>query len=203
MSPAQTRRQLLNVALSRAIGAELGACSWTELEVAASTTDHPLTATWPESQRERLRAILQLCGLYVRAQPLPSLFVRASDVVRHFEGRCRSLSERAVWLLALDDHHAFLAEALLVYGGSTMIVPPLRSLLRQALQKAAPRLYVVDYRPLEFVEVDPRTLEAFQNLVALGSVLDLVVEDWLVLGPNGVESVRQHGEAADTATVAA
>jgi hypothetical protein len=191
MTPSRARRAALNTVLGRSVGRGLGTCSWRELEDAATREDHPFTRWWTPGERARLAAALALCRLYYPAQPVPSVVDGVPDVVRHFTRRCRELADRVVWLLTLDGDGHLKDEVLVVYGGSLDAVPALRTVLRQALRQGAERLYVVDYRPLEFVTADAPTLAALATLQEVGRAVGLVVEDWVLLGPNGALSVAE------------
>lgn len=163
-----------------------------ELLRACDVPDHRLMAEVNTVQRERLKAVLQLCHVYYREQPeSPEVIAGIGDVVRLIQPRLAHLSDRVIWLLCLDASGALIHEVMVQIGGDAMSPPVLRTVLRHALFKGAACVWIADFRPVEVVAVPPETREAFGALVQVGAAVGVEFCDWVIFGSSAVRSVRE------------
>jgi DNA repair protein RadC len=166
--------------------------SYQELLDACDQPEHLLMADMAPVQRERLKAVLRMARLWYRAQDWsPTVVTGVGDVVRTIQPRLATLTDRVVWLLALDASGALAHEVLVQLGGDPLKPPVLRSLLRHALFKGAVSCWIADYRPVEHLEVRPADAEALSALVHIGGAIGIAFCDWVLFSPNAVRSVRE------------
>ncbi|MFZ5479087.1 MAG: JAB domain-containing protein [Myxococcota bacterium] len=166
--------------------------SWGELLAACVDPKHERVRDWPEWEVQRLRALVRLMQLYYPSRWYePAHVAEVGDVVARFAERCRVLTERTMWLVVLDGSGCVTEEVLVLLGGPTSALPPLRKLLRLAILKDAEAVYVVDFRPLDALAVDVGVEHALASLRQLGELAGVVVHDWVFIGPAGVVAVER------------
>lgn len=169
---------------------QIANASWSELLAACIDPKHELVRKWPEWEWRRLRALVRLMQLYYPSRWYePAHVADVGDVVARFTARCRPLTERTMWLVALDEGGHLKNEVLILMGGGTRAIPPIKRLLRLAILKEAESVYIVDFRPQDVLAVDPGLERALANLRTLGEVAGVVVQDWVLIGPNGAVGV--------------
>ncbi|MDP2314891.1 MAG: JAB domain-containing protein [Pseudomonadota bacterium] len=173
-------------------GQELAKVPWREFADASRDQEHPLVRTWNDHDRAKLFALVRLCECYYPYQHHePEKLLCVGDVVHRFSPRVRGLRLRTIWLTCLDATDCVIDEALLQIGASPVAVPPLRTFLRQAIIKEAVSVYVVDFRPVDELIPYRSTVKALADLTTLGLAAQILVKDWVLIGPNGACSVRE------------
>ncbi|MFZ5478314.1 MAG: JAB domain-containing protein [Myxococcota bacterium] len=170
--------------------------SWGELLAACVDPKHERVRDWPEWEVQRLRALVRLMQLYYPSRWYePAHVAEVGDVVARFTARCEALTERTMWLVVLDGSGCVKDEVLVLMGGSTTALPPLKKLLRLAILKDAEAVYVVDFRPLDVLTVDAGLEHALASLRQLGELAGVVVHDWVLVGPAGVVALERDARA--------
>lgn len=179
---------------------QLSRAGYRELLEACDQLNHALMADMAPPQRERLKAILDLCRLYYPEQDgSPEVIAGIGDVVRLIQPRVAHLYDRVVWLLCLDASGALTHEVLVQVGGDAQKPPVLRTILRHALFKGAVSAWIADFRPVEQLAVPPDTSEAFAALVTIGAAIGIEFCDWVIFGSFALRSVRDVAPVETTA----
>lgn len=169
---------------------QLAKASYQELLAACDNPHDPLMRDFAAPQIERVKAIFRLCRLYYPEQVQePRMIVTTGDLVRLIGPRIANLTDRVIWLLALDASRCVTAEVLVQYGGDPLAPPVMRTVLRHALFKGAVHAFLADYRPVEDLELTQETCDAFLCLREAGALVGVEFCDQVLFNAYGARSV--------------
>lgn len=198
------RAACLRALLGNFLGDRVAALTAAEQVRLATDDGHPLAAELGRTNRQRLGAAVRLAQI-LRSEPWaePSRIWAADDVACLILPRCRSLDERAVWLLCLDEASCVEHEVLVQAGGDPATPAPVRVLLRHALIKGAHAVWVADFRPRWSAVADEATERSLAAAAEAGALAGVEVRGWLLFGRDGALSVDSRASGGPAICVAA